>query len=440
MTTAFIYLFIPFFAFIVLGVPIAFAIGLACLVFLAFSGIPIPWSSTIAEMYSSIDSFAILALPTFVLTGELLNRCKLTQKIINVASLMVGWMRGGLGHVVVVSSMFFSGISGSAIADVAAVGPIMIPAMIREKYPRDYAGALTAAASIMGPIIPPSIPMIIIGSQLGISVGGLFAAGVLPGVLIGLVLMLLNYYFAVRHNYGGQLEFRGVGAIVKGSWEALPALVIPVWLLGGILFGVFTPTEAGAVAVLYTVVVGFFFYRTLSLSGLYEALLAAAKVTAGALVIVMTAFLFSKFLTYYKVPQQALEFLLGISSNRTVIILIIIALFLFVGTFMDALANMIILGPLLMPICVGDVQQGIQGLGMHPLQFGMLLNTGLLLGLLTPPVGLCLFVTAPLAGVTIERLSLAVIPFLIAETAILLLIAFVPEVSLFVPRLAGLVN
>ena len=193
-------------------------------------------------------------------------------------------------------------------------------------------------------------------------------------------------------------------------------------------------------AVLYTVIVGRFFYRSLDGNQLYEALLATAKVTAGALIIVMTAFLFSKFLTYYKVPQQTLDFLLAISNDRTVIILIIIALFLFVGTFMDALANMIILGPLLMPICVGDANQGIAGLGMHPLQFGMLLNTGLLLGLLTPPVGLCLFVTAPLAGVTIERLSIAVLPFLAVECIILLLIAFVPEISLFVPRLAGFVK
>jgi len=440
MIECFFYLFIPFFVFIALGVPIAFSIGLACLTFMVFSGIPIPWSSVIPEMYSSIDSFALLALPTFVLTGELLNRCQLTQKIIDVATLMVGWIRGGLGHVVVVSSMFFSGISGSAIADVAAVGPIMIPAMVKEKYPRDYAGAITAAASIMGPIIPPSIPMIIIGSQLGISVGGLFAAGVLPGIMIGVSLMILNYYYAVRYGYGTKSEFKGVGAVTKGALQAIPALIIPVWLLGGILFGIFTPTEAGAVAVLYTILVGGLFYRTLNGRQLYESLLAAAKVTAGALVIVMTAFLFSKFLTYYMVPQQALDFLLGISTNRTVIILIIIALFLFVGTFMDALANMIILGPLLLPICVGDAAKGIEGLGMHPLQFGMLLNTGLLLGLLTPPVGLCLFVTAPLAGVTIERLSMAVIPFLIAETIILLIIAFVPEVSLFVPRLAGLVK
>jgi C4-dicarboxylate transporter DctM subunit len=183
-----------------------------------------------------------------------------------------------------------------------------------------------------------------------------------------------------------------------------------------------------------------FLYRTLDARQLFDALLGAAKVTAGALVIVMTAFLFSKFLTYYRIPNLTLDFLLGLTDNRVLLILIIIAVFLVVGTFMDALANMIILGPLLFPICVGDAKLGLEGLGMHPLQFGMLLNTGLLLGLLTPPVGLCLFVTAPIAGITIERLSVAVIPFLLVELAILLLIAFVPEISLFIPRLAGFVT
>ena len=430
MTAVGLYLFLPFFAFLVIGVPIAFAIGLSCLVFLAFSGIPIPWASTITEMYSSIDSFAILALPMFVLTGELLNRCRITEKIVDVARLMVGWIRGGLGHVVVVSSMFFSGISGSAIADIAAIGPILIPSMVRDKFPRDYAGAITAAASIMGPIIPPSIPMIIIGSQLGISVGGLFAAGILPGIAIGLALMAVNWAICVRRGFGAPLPFEGVGAIGRSAFRAIPALVIPVWLLGGILFGIFTPTEAGAAAVVYTVLVGRFYYRTLDWPMLAASLLGAAKVTAGALVIVTTAFLFSKFLTYFRVPQELLKLLLSISSDRTIVILIIIALFLFVGTFMDALANMIILGPLLYPVCVA-------GLGMHPLQFGMMLNVGLLLGLLTPPVGLCLFVAAPMAGVTIERLSIAVLPFLAAELAVLVVIAFVPEFSLFIPRLVG---
>jgi len=429
-----VYLMTPFLVFMFLGVPIAFSLGLSCLFFIAFSGapLPIPAVHVITEMFSSLDQFAILALPMFVLTGELLTRCNIIDELIRLSRLLVGWIRGGLGHVVIVSSMFFSGISGSAVADIAAIGPILIPAMIRERFPRDYAAALTAAASIMGPVIPPSIPMIIVGAQLGISVGGLFAAGILPGILIGLSLMAANWWFCRRHGYGEIHRFEGVVPILISSAKATPALIIPVWLLGGILAGIFTPTEAGAVAVVYTALVGRFLYRTLDGERLKEALLSTAKITAQALLIVTTAFIFSRILTLYRVPTELLDLMLAISTGKVTLILILIVFFTIIGTFMDALATMIILGPLLMPVCV-------EGMGMHPLQYGMFLVVGQLLGLLTPPVGLSIFVAAPIANVSMERISIAVLPFLFVETVVLAVIAFVPELSLFIPRLVGLI-
>ena len=426
------YLFLPFVVLLIAGVPIAFALGVSSMVFLLFSGTTIPPIMAVNQMFPAVGKFALLALPMFVLTGELLNRCNITDKLVEFARLLVGWMKGGLGHVNIVTSMFFAGISGSVLADVASIGPILIPAMVRERYPRAFSAALTAASSVIGAIIPPSVPMIIVGSQLGISVGGLFAAGVIPGILVGAVLMLVNFAICLRWDYGEMHRYEGVVAVGAGAFRAIPALMIPVVLLGGILSGFFTPTEAGAVAVLYTILVGSLYYRTLTWKKFADALLASAKVTASALMIVATAIVFSQFLTFYQIPQEILQGMLAVTESRVVLILLIIVFFLIVGTFMDAIANMIILGPLLMPIMV-------DGLGMHPIQFGMFLMVGLLLGLLTPPLGLCLFIAAPIAKASLESTSLAVIPFLIAELFVLLLIAFIPAITLTVPRLAGFI-
>ena len=427
------FLFLPFFVFLLLGVPIAFCLGLSCLVFLLFSGTHIPPLILITEMYTAVDSFALLALPLFVLTGELLNRCNLTEKLVEAARLLIGWIKGGLAHVNIVTSMFFAGISGSVLADAASIGPILIPAMIRERYPAAFSAAVTGASSVIGAIIPPSIPLIIVGGQLQISIGGLFAAGVIPGVLVGLFLMITAYVICSIKGYGQVHRFEGVVSTSVGTFKALPALMIPVLILGGILSGVFTPTEAGAIAVLYTLLVGTFYYRNLDNYKLRASLVATARVTASALLIVAAAIVFGRILTFYRVPQEILDLLLSITDSRIILALIIIVFFLFMGTFMDAVANMIILGPLLMPIAV-------EGLGMHPIQFGIFLMIGLLLGVITPPLGLILFVVSPIAGVTLERTALAVIPFLLAELAVLLLVVFVPDVTLAIPRMVGLIK
>ena len=246
--------------------------------------------------------------------------------------------------------MFFAGISGSVLADTASIGPILIPAMIRERFPADFSAAVTAASSVIGGIIPPSVLMIIVGAQLQVSIGGLFAAGIMPGILIGIFLMVTAYIICARRGYGDVHRFQGIVPIFRASFSALPALLIPVWLLGGILSGVFTPTEAGAVAVFYTILVGAFYYRTLNVRTLVESLIGTVRVTASAAIILATAIVFSRILVFYKVPSETLDLLLSISENKVIIILIIVAFFLLVGTFMDAVANMIILGPLLMPV------------------------------------------------------------------------------------------
>ena len=248
------YLFLPFFGFLLIGVPVAFSLGLASTYFIFFSGTRIPPLILMTQMYGGIDSFALLALPMFVLTGELLNRLNLTQKLINVARALVGWIKGGLAHVNIVTSMFFAGISGSVLADAASIGPIMIPAMIRERYPAAFSAAVTGSSAVIGAIIPPSIPLIIVGGSMQISISGLFAAGIIPGLLVGFFLMITAFLYSFFKGYGEIHRFEGVVPVARETFGALPVLVIPFLILYGILGGVMTPTEAGAIAALYSII------------------------------------------------------------------------------------------------------------------------------------------------------------------------------------------
>ena len=427
------YLLLPFLVLLTIGVPIAFSISLACAIFLLFSGTRIPVTVLASEMYGAVDSFSLLALPTFVLAGELLNRCELTDKLVEFCRHLVGWLRGGLAHVTIVFAMLLSGITGSTLSDAATMAPIMIPSMIREKYPREFAGSIVASASVIGAIIPPSIPLVIIGAQLGISIGGLLVGGILPGILVGITLMIASYIAARWRGYGTIHPFEGLGPLGRSTAVAAPVLVIPALLVGGMLSGVFSPTEAGTVTVLYTIGVGMVFYRTLSVASLVEALKATAWVSASALIIVAAAVVLGRIMTFHRVPQALVDLMLAQTQNKVVLLLMVVGLFVIVGMFMDAMANMVILGPLLYPLCV-------QVLGMHPIQYGMFLMVGLLLGVLTPPVALVLFIVAPIARLSLERLSWAVLPLLALDFGILFIIATVPELTLALPRLAGYVH
>ncbi len=430
------YLFLPFFVSLILGVPIAFSLGLASTFFLFFSGTRIPPLILVTQMYGGIDSFALLALPMFVLTGELLNRLDLTERLIDVARLLVGWIKGGLAHVNIVTSMFFAGISGSVLADAASIGPILIPAMVRERYPAAFSAAVTASSAVIGAIIPPSIPLIIVGGSLQISISGLFAAGIIPGILIGFLLMVTSFFFALFRGYGDVHRFAGITPVAKGSVKALPVLIIPFIILYGILGGIMTPTEAGAAAALYSLILGSLYallYGKFDFAKLQAALIGTARVTGSSLIIVGAAIVFGQILIFHQFPQDLLKFMLSITDNKVMLFVIIVLFFLFVGTFMDAIANMIILGPLLMPVA-------LEGMGMHPIQYGMFLMIGLLLGVITPPLGLVLFIVSPIARVSLEQVSLAVIPFLLIEIAVLAMIVFVPDLTLAIPRMTGIIQ
>jgi tripartite ATP-independent transporter DctM subunit len=426
------WLLLPFFALLLANVPVAVCLGLSSAIFLYFSGSRLPPLLIATEMYDSVAKFALLALPMFILAGELLNRFDLTDRLIAFARLLVGWIRGGLAHVNILASMLFAGISGSIFGDLASIGTILIPSMVRERYGRAFSAAVTASSALIGAIIPPSTVMIILGAHLNLSIGGLFAAGILPGILIGLALMVVAFVQSWRKGYGEIHRPESLGAATRVTLAALPVLTVPVFLIGGIVGGVFTPTEAGAAAVAYSLVLGLV-YRKLTPALLVTALTETVRITASAVLIVSTAFVFSRILTFHRVPQELLNLLLAISDNPIALILLMTLVLLIVGTFMDALANMIIMGPLLMPVMV-------DGLGMHPIQFGIWLMIGLLLGLLTPPLGLALFMVAPIAKVPVLRVAWAVAPFLLAQIAVLLAIALVPAITLTIPRMTGLIN
>ena len=435
-----LYLLLPLSVLLVLGVPIAFSLGLSCAFFLALINIPalelvpraIPMNVLISEMYGGVSQFALLALPMFVLSGELMYRFLIIDRLIDLARKMVGWVPGGLAHATIAASAMFAFITGSALATAASIGPTMIPAMIREKYPNDFAAAVVAAAAIVGPIIPPSVPMIIIGSQLGISIGGLFAAGVVPGLLMASALMGYTFIVSRRRKYGEIHVFEGARPLARSTLRAVPAMSVPLVLLVGVVGGIFTPTEAGAVTVFYALLLGFSYFRTADGGKILVALRNTAKLTAAVLLIISTALVFNRIMTYFRVPQTLLEFMLSLSRDPVVMGSMLIAFMLVLGTFMDELSNWIILGPLLMPICTSP-----EGLGMHPIQYGVFLMTAILLGLLTPPLSLLLNIAAPIAKVSMERLAITVLPFLALQVGIVFLIAFYPPVTMWLPRLLG---
>ena len=412
-----------------LGVPIAFCIGLASAVAIVMVGPSAPWIIVPNSMMNGMDSFPLMAVPFFVLAGDLMNRGGITVRLVNFANLLVGGIRGGLAQANVVASMLFAGITGSALADTAAIGRILIPAMEREGYDRAYAAAVTASSSIIGPIIPPSITMVLFGVTAGVSIGGLFLAGVVPGVLIGFGLMGMAYFMARRRNY----PVRKVPVTRELTWrttrDAGIALLMPAIILGGIFGGVMTPTESATVAVLYAVIVGAFVLRELTLRGLCVALLRSGMTTASIMFIVGTARIFADMLGSEQIPEQLAQFVVSLTQERWLILLLINVFLLIVGAVMDTSAAIIILVPVLLPVAAS--------VGVDPLTFGIIMCVNLIIGLATPPLGVCLFVASDIAKIPVERLILAIWPFLVLEILVLLLITYVPGLAIALPRLVG---
>lgn len=415
---------ITFLVTLLIGLPIYVVMGLSVIAYFLLAGInPI----TIPHrVFAGVDVFVLMAVPFFMLAGNLMNAGGTTRRLIALADAMVGWVRGGLAHVNILVSMLFAGISGSAAADTAAVGSIMIKSMRERGYTAEFATAVTISSSLIGPIIPPSIILIVYAVVAGVSVNALFLAGIVPGILLGLAQMALIAYYAWSQNFGKGAPF-SIRVFLRAFADGMIPLGMPLIILGGIFSGFFTPTEAAATACLYAFLIGVFVYGELKIADLPRIILDSARMTGSALIIVGIAAPLSWILVKEQVPSTVAALMLQVSDNPIVILLLINLLLLLLGAFMEMIAALIISVPILLPIVVQ--------LGMDPVHFGIVVAINLTIGMITPPVGICLFIGATIAKITPERLAIANMPFLIVSILVLLAITMLPGLVVFIPNL-----
>ena len=415
--------------FLAIGVPVAFALGLATAATLILAE-NYPLLVLLKETFTGIDSFPLMAVPFFILAAELMSGGSLTEVLLRFAGQFVGHKRGGLGYTNVVSLTFFSGISGSALADAAGPGSMLIRMMAKAGYDRPYAAALTAATAIVGPIIPPSITMIIYALQDdSVSVGALFVAGILPGILIAVAMCVVNYRVSKQRNYKGDGQLPSLGEILRTTWKALPAILLPVVILGGMRAGWFTPTEASVVAVFYALVCGKFVYRTLQWKALPDILSRSALLSASVLIIIGLSASFAWVLTIEGIPQQLAEWLISMNLSPWMFLILVNIFLLLFGIFIEPLPGVMVLAPILAPVAMK--------LGIDPVHFAMVVIFNLTLGMITPPVGGLLFVTANVSKVPMGPLVRELLPFLWAHGVVLALLTFVPALSTWLPHLWG---
>jgi C4-dicarboxylate transporter, DctM subunit len=415
-------LFLVFIGGLVMGMPVAVTLGLSSLCYLLLAGIPLVVIPQ--KMYAGMDVFVLLCIPGFILAGNLMNGGGITERIIRFANALVGWMRGGLGLTNVAGSMLFGGVSGTAVADAASIGGVMIPGMKKAGYPADFSAAITAASSTVGPIIPPSVPMIIVGALSGISVGRMFLAGAVPGILMGLAMMVTCYLIAVRRGFPSQ-QWQGFRELAKSFVGAFWAIAMTALIIGGLLSGKVTPTETAVVASIYAFIVGAFVYRELPLKAVPRILVDSAISSAAILALVGFANVFGWILVSERIPQMIVSAVFSVTENKFLVILLINLLLLFVGMFMETIAALIILFVPLLALA--------KSVGIEPLHFATFAVLNLMIGLTTPPVGVCLFICANIARVPLTPVVKALVPFLITNIIVLLLVSYVPAISTWLP-------
>ncbi|MBT2163565.1 TRAP transporter large permease [Zobellia sp. KMM 6746] len=409
---------------LVLRFPIAFALGLSCLSYILVKGIPliiIPM-----KMYSGIDVFVLLSVPGFIMAGNLMNQGGLTEKIITFCNHLLGHIRGGLALVNIGASMLFAGISGTAISDTASMGSIMIPAMKKEGYDTGFSCAVTAASSTIGPIIPPSVPMIIAATLSGLSVGKLFLAGALPGLLLGIGLLITAYVISRKRNYPKHARST-LKQVTLGFVDTFWSLLMTFIILYGIIGGLFTPTEASIIAVVYALIIGKFVYKKLNFKNIQVVFLDSMKTSASLMVLVGFANLFGYILITEQIPQSISSEILGFTDNKYVVLLLINLLLIVVGTFMETVAALLILFPILLKVALA--------VDVDPVHFAVIAVLNLIIGLTTPPVGVCLFVASSIGKISIGEVSKAGLPFLLVSFVVLILVTLFPWFSLALPNL-----
>ncbi len=426
-------LFLPLFLILLmLGTPVFFAMLGAPGIMLFVEGMDRDVALMYRNVYNGVDSFPLMAIPFFMLAGELMNKGGITIRLVEFSQSLIGHLRGGLAHVNILSSMLFAGLSGSAVADTSALGSMLIPAMVKNGYTRRFATAITAASSVIGPIIPPSGIMIIYAYVMEVSVAALFAGGIIPGILVGVGLMVVVSAMAKAKDF----PVAGPKATWLERWKAftkaLLPLMTPVIILGGILGGLFTPTEASAVAAAYAMFIGIFILRSLKLSDLPRIFMKSALTSSVVLLLVGAAMAFKTVVSLSHVAEELAQWIITLSNDPLLLLLLINILLFIVGMFLDAGPAIIILGPILGPIFIG--------IGVDPIHFAIIMSVNLTVGLATPPMGLVLFVASSVSGEKVEAISRAILPFLAVEIVVIFMITYIPAISMFMPRLLGLAN
>jgi C4-dicarboxylate transporter DctM subunit len=420
-----LFLFGVFALLLVIGVPIAIALGMA-----AFASI---WTFTTVDMsiapqvmFKAVNSFPMMAIPFFILAGNVMSSGGISERLVKFASSLVGSLTGGLAHITVLASMFFAAISGSSPATTAAIGSVMVPAMTERGYDKNFAAAVAAAAGTVGVVIPPSIPMVLYAVLAGVSIGRLFLAGFGPGILMGLSMMAVVYFISKREGYvgTGKFSFRDLLVSFKDSFFAL---LMPIIILGGIYGGIFTPTEAAAVAVVYGVIVGFFVYRELKIKDIPDILYKSAVGTAVIMFLISGANLFGWFLVREMIPQSIAAAMVAVTDNPYVIIFLINILLLILGTFLNTTAAIVLVTPILLPVLLQ--------VGIDPLFMGAVMVVNLAVGMITPPVGLCLFVACNISNITLDAITKSVLPLLLVLIVCIFLISYIPGIVMFLPNL-----
>jgi len=409
------------------GVPVAFSLGISAVFIMACSG-GIKWATISSQMVAGVNSFTILAVPLFLLAGNLMNKCGVTDRLFRFARALVGWLPGGLGHVNVLASFIFAGMSGTAIADASGLGRIEIKAMEDAGYDKDFSCAITASSSTLGPIIPPSMPLVVYGTISGASVGALFIAGVLPGVIMALLMMGLVLVIAIKRKYPRD-KFPTLRGFLHACKQGILPCLTPVIILVGIYTGIYTPTEAAAIAVIYTAFLGVIVYKEVSFKELVEVIKQTISDSVGLCALVATSNLFGYSLLRARIPQTIMSSVMGGIDNRIVFMLIIVAVLLVVGMFMETVSAIAILTPIVLPLA--------QALGVSLVHLGIVVVLTLMIGVLSPPFGVVLFAVNRVGEIPMGRLIRALVPWFVLLIAGLLVIALVPETCTFLPKLAG---
>ncbi|MEK4426310.1 TRAP transporter large permease [Solibacillus sp. FSL K6-1523] len=418
-----------FFLLLIMGIPIAMVLGIITIIYFLLNGQVMLLDSTPLRMYSSLENFGLLAIPLFMLMGEIMNEGGITTRLVQFARVLIGHFKGGLAYVTVVANMFLASILGSANAQAAMMSKVMVPQMEKEGYKREFAASITLASSIIAPIIPPSMIFIIYGTLSSTSIGALFMAGIVPGIIYGLVFIGVISFMGYKQNFP-KSERAPLKVILKSTFQVLPALLIPITVVVGILKGIFTATESAAVACLIAIVVGLFFYRELDLKKIPKMLISTVTNTATVTYLIIMANIFGWMIAFERIPQLLVDSMLSITESPWVFLLLVNLSLLVVGMLLDGIAALIILVPVLMPL--------VLALNIDPVHFGVIICINLTLGLLTPPVGTGLFIVSSMADVKFETLVKSVFPFIIISFIVLLFLTYIPDLVLFVPKMLGM--